>query len=158
MWHRQALADYARGLDISPVRPWMLQRLLAGTEYSSYTLAHRGKILAHSDNEACLSCLDYAHVGSQQVLGRLAHAMPPHASCPRLCNCSCLAACAGHVQPAWHASACGLCAPLHDARLCSPTLAHALHVTLLDMGPARAWCNTSKSNTTSFARSGVKQQ
>ena len=46
---RQALADYVRGLDISPVRPWMLQRMLAGTEYSSYTLVHRGRILAHSD-------------------------------------------------------------------------------------------------------------
>ena len=64
---RQALAEYARGLDISPLRPWMLQRMLAGTEYSSYTLAHRGRILAHSDNEACLSCLDYEHVDSQQV-------------------------------------------------------------------------------------------
>ena len=63
----QALWEYVEGLDISPTKPWMLQRLLAGMEYSSYTLAHRGRVLAHSDNEACLSCLDYAHVDSTQV-------------------------------------------------------------------------------------------
>ena len=65
--YAQALWEYVEGLEISPTKPWMLQQLLTGTEYSSYTLAHQGKILAHSDNEACLSCLDYAHVGSTQV-------------------------------------------------------------------------------------------
>ena len=76
MCARQALAEYVRGLDISPLRPWMLQRMLAGIEYSSYTLAHRGAILAHSDNEACLSCLDYEHVDSQQVGGNMAKPEP----------------------------------------------------------------------------------
>ncbi len=48
-------------------RPWMLQQLLRGREYSSYSVAHEGQLVMHSDNEASLSCLDYAHINSKQV-------------------------------------------------------------------------------------------
>jgi hypothetical protein len=66
----QALSRYVDGLDISEAKPWMLQQFLVGAEYSSYSVAHKGRVVLHSDNEACLSCLDYAHVGSPEV-GRL---------------------------------------------------------------------------------------
>jgi hypothetical protein len=78
--HAQALWEYTKDLDISPVQPWMLQQLLSGTEYSSYTVAHRGHVLAHSDNEACLSCLDYEHVDSQQARDCLSRKVPGNAA------------------------------------------------------------------------------
>lgn len=63
----QVLSRYVKGLEISESKPWMLQQFLTGAEYSSYSIAHNGRVVMHSDNEACLSCLDYAHVDSQPV-------------------------------------------------------------------------------------------
>ena len=58
---------YTRALDISPAAPWQLQQKLTGREFSCNTIAHEGRVVAHADNEACLSCLDYSHVGDTQV-------------------------------------------------------------------------------------------
>lgn len=66
----QALREYIAKTEISEHRPWMLQQLLRGREYSSYSVAHEGQLVMHSDNEACLSCLDYAHINSKQVDSR----------------------------------------------------------------------------------------
>lgn len=63
----QVLKEYIANTEISEHRPWMLQQLLRGREYSSYSVAHEGQLVMHSDNEACLSCLDYAHINSKQV-------------------------------------------------------------------------------------------
>lgn len=72
------LSEYVKGLDISESKPWQLQQFLTGAEYSSYSIAHNGHVVMHSDNEACLSCLDYAHVDSQPVRSLLTQ--------PCLCN------------------------------------------------------------------------
>ena len=58
-------------LTISEHRPWLLQQFLSGPEYSSYTIVHDGRLVAHCDNLAEASCLNYAHVGSAQA--RYAH-------------------------------------------------------------------------------------
>lgn len=68
LWRLQALVEYMGTMgEVSEARPWMLQQLLQGCEFSSYSVAHEGQLVMHSDNEACLSCLDYAHINSQQV-------------------------------------------------------------------------------------------
>ena len=59
---------YARALDISPAAPWQLQQKLRGREFSCNTIAFEGRVVAHADNEACLSCLNYRHIGDKQVL------------------------------------------------------------------------------------------
>jgi hypothetical protein len=63
----QELAGYVGGLEVSESRPWILQQFLSGAEYSSYSIAHEGQVVLHSDNEACLSCLDYAHMDDPAV-------------------------------------------------------------------------------------------
>jgi hypothetical protein len=64
---RQALERYTRALDISPAAPWQLQQLLSGREFSCYTVAHRGRVVAHADTEARLSNLSYRHIGVPQA-------------------------------------------------------------------------------------------
>jgi len=64
---RQVLERYTRALDISPAAPWQLQQLLSGREFSCYTVAHRGRVVAHADTEARLSNLYYRHIGVPQV-------------------------------------------------------------------------------------------
>ena len=54
-------------LDISEDQPWMLQQLLLGTEFSSYSIAHEGRLILHCDTVACASNLRYANVGDHQV-------------------------------------------------------------------------------------------
>ncbi|KAK9831523.1 hypothetical protein WJX81_005430 [Elliptochloris bilobata] len=63
----EALKDYTRTLDISAAAPWQLQQMLKGREFSCNTIAHEGRVVAHADNEACLSCLYYNHVGEKQI-------------------------------------------------------------------------------------------
>ena len=45
----------------------MLQQLLQGTEFSSYSIAHEGHLILHCDTVACASNLRYANVGDHQV-------------------------------------------------------------------------------------------
>ena len=54
-------------LEISEDQPWMLQQLLQGTEFSSYSIAHEGHLILHCDTVACASNLRYANVGDHQV-------------------------------------------------------------------------------------------
>ena len=54
-------------LTISEHRPWLLQQFLTGPEYSSYSIVHDGRLVAHCDNLAEASCLNYAHIGSPQA-------------------------------------------------------------------------------------------
>lgn len=55
------------GLDISEDAPWMLQQLLRGSEYSSYSIAHKGHLVLHSDTEARASNLRYHDTNNHQV-------------------------------------------------------------------------------------------
>lgn len=63
----QELAAYVAGLDISEEQPWMLQQLLRGKEYSSYSVASEGRLVLHSDTRARASNLRYLHTDNQQV-------------------------------------------------------------------------------------------
>lgn len=54
-------------LDISEDQPWMLQQLLHGIEYSSYSVAHEGDVILHCDTVACASNLRYLNVDDRQV-------------------------------------------------------------------------------------------
>ncbi|BDA48532.1 hypothetical protein COCOBI_12-2120 [Coccomyxa sp. Obi] len=63
----KVLKAYIANTEISEHKPWMLQQLLRGREYSSYSVAHEGQLVMHSDNEASLSCLDYSHINSKQI-------------------------------------------------------------------------------------------
>jgi hypothetical protein len=64
----QKLAAYIERLDISEEQPWMLQQLLRGKEYSSYSIAFEGQLVLHSDTRARASNLRYLHTDNQQVL------------------------------------------------------------------------------------------
>jgi hypothetical protein len=61
------LEQYIAGLQISDTQPWLLQQFMRGPEYASYSIVHNGNVVAHADNIAELSCLNYAHVGSPEV-------------------------------------------------------------------------------------------
>ena len=63
----QALAAYVADLDVSQDQPWMLQQLLQGSEYSSYSIAHEGHLVLHSDTEARASNLRYLDTNSREV-------------------------------------------------------------------------------------------
>ena len=63
----QALAGYVADLDVSEDQPWMLQQLLQGSEYSSYSIAHEGHVVLHSDTEARASNLRYLDTNSREV-------------------------------------------------------------------------------------------
>ena len=63
----QKLERYIRQYEMSPERPWLLQQFLTGPEFSCYTLAYQGNVVAHVDNIAELSCLRYNHVGVLDV-------------------------------------------------------------------------------------------
>jgi hypothetical protein len=63
----QVLERYIAGLDISDTQPWLLQHFIRGPEYASYSIVDGGSVVAHADNIAELSCLNYAHVGSPEV-------------------------------------------------------------------------------------------
>ena len=63
----QVLERYIAGLDISDTQPWLLQHFIRGPEYASYSIVDGGSVVAHADNVAELSCLNYAHVGNHEV-------------------------------------------------------------------------------------------
>ena len=63
----QKLERYIRQYTMTEEQPWLLQTFLQGPEYSCYTLAHQGQVVAHVDNLASLSCLNYAHGGIPEV-------------------------------------------------------------------------------------------
>lgn len=63
----QDLERYIAPLDISDTQPWLLQLFLQGPEYASYSIVDGSNVVAHSDNVAELSCLNYAHVGNPEV-------------------------------------------------------------------------------------------
>ncbi len=60
----QALREYVALTWRSPrTSRWMLQQLLQGTEFSSYSVAHEGHLILHCDTVACASNLRYARCG-----------------------------------------------------------------------------------------------
>lgn len=63
----QVLERYIARLDISDTQPWLLQHFIRGPEYASYSIVDGSSVVAHADNVAELSCLNYAHVGSPEV-------------------------------------------------------------------------------------------
>jgi hypothetical protein len=65
---QQVLERYIAGLDISETQPWLLQHFIRGPEYASYSIVDGGSVVAHADNVAELSCLNYAHVGNHEIL------------------------------------------------------------------------------------------
>ena len=77
----QALAGYVADLDVSEDQPWMLQQLLQGSEFSSYSIAHEGHLVLHSDTEARASNLRYLDTNSREVC------------CPERCTCPTPSAC-----------------------------------------------------------------
>ena len=80
----QALAGYVADLDVSEDQPWMLQQLLQGSEYSSYSIAHAGHLVLHSDTEARASNLRYLDTNSREVRchERCSCPTPPACMCP----------------------------------------------------------------------------
>ncbi|CAK0738655.1 hypothetical protein CVIRNUC_001074 [Coccomyxa viridis] len=64
----KALANYVADLDVSEDQPWMLQQLLQGSEFSSYSIAHEGHLVLHSDTEARASNLRYLDTNSREIL------------------------------------------------------------------------------------------
>lgn len=42
----QELDHYVRDLDISELRPWLLQQFLCGPEFASYSILHHGRHVA----------------------------------------------------------------------------------------------------------------
>lgn len=66
----KTLQRYLQGPDapsITPASPWLLQRFVQGPEFAAYALVRDGRILAFADNEACMSCMRYAHVAQHDV-------------------------------------------------------------------------------------------
>lgn len=55
-------------IDLDPTHPWMLQQFLEGEEYSSYSIVHEGRVLAHADTKAELNNFRYGQV---RLLNRL---------------------------------------------------------------------------------------
>ena len=49
------------------MKPWLLQHLLKGQEYSCNAIAYRGHVVAFADTDAQLSNLNYAHIGVPQA-------------------------------------------------------------------------------------------
>ena len=49
------------------MKPWLLQQLLKGREYSCNAIAYRGHVVAFADTDAQLSNLNYAHIGVPQA-------------------------------------------------------------------------------------------
>ncbi len=85
----QELESYTEGLDISEAQPWLLQQFLRGPEYASYSIVAGSNVIAHVDNEAELSCLNYAHVGQSEVRCQRSRATPDiwSRSLPQLISC-----------------------------------------------------------------------
>lgn len=61
------LDTFLSGVNISSSRPFMLQQLMHGPEFSCYALAHKGRLVAHSDTAACISNLNFKHLGRPEI-------------------------------------------------------------------------------------------
>lgn len=63
------LAAYLARPDISITQqcPWILQEYIQGREYSCYSLAHLGRLVAHADTAAALSNLNYKYEGHPAI-------------------------------------------------------------------------------------------
>lgn len=61
------LGRYLGRIEISKVRPWIVQEYMDGEELSTYAIAYKGKVLAYADNEASISCLSYGHIESKEI-------------------------------------------------------------------------------------------
>ncbi len=90
----QKLEAYIAGLDISETQPWLLQQFIRGPEYACYSVVHAGNIVAHADNEAELSCLNYAHVGLPGARALLPQIAVADSSCTVACSPITVAPCA----------------------------------------------------------------
>ena len=58
---------YLGYIEISKIRPWILQEFMDGEELSTYAIAYKGRVLAYADNVASLSCLSYGHIESPEI-------------------------------------------------------------------------------------------
>eukprot|EP00877_Chromochloris_zofingiensis_P006591 jgi/Chrzof1/2185/Cz11g05110.t1 len=54
-------------ITISDSQPWILQQFIKGPEYSCFTIAHEGRVVAHADTTASLSNLNYAYKGVPDI-------------------------------------------------------------------------------------------
>ncbi|KAK9862330.1 hypothetical protein WJX84_000106 [Apatococcus fuscideae] len=61
------LDAFLRSVNISESRPFMLQQLMKGPEFSCYALADKGRLVAHADTCAQLSNLNFKHVGRPEI-------------------------------------------------------------------------------------------
>ncbi|GAQ84998.1 hypothetical protein KFL_002160080 [Klebsormidium nitens] len=61
------LERHVESIDLDPTHPWMLQQFLEGVEYSSYSIVHRGRVVAHADTKAELNNFRYGQVDSTQM-------------------------------------------------------------------------------------------
>ena len=61
------LDAFLSSVNISSKRPFMLQQLMNGPEYSCYALADRGRLVAHADTSAQLSNLNFKHLGRPEI-------------------------------------------------------------------------------------------
>lgn len=61
------LDAFLRSVNISESRPFMLQQLMKGPEFSCYALADHGRLVAHADTKAQLSNLNFKHMGRPEI-------------------------------------------------------------------------------------------
>lgn len=61
------LDGFLRSVNISSKRPFMLQQLMHGPEFSCYALADKGRLVAHADTSAQLSNLNFKHLGRPEI-------------------------------------------------------------------------------------------
>ncbi len=61
------LDAFLRSVNISHKRPFMLQQLMNGPEFSCYALADKGRLVAHADTSAKLSNLNFKHLGRSEI-------------------------------------------------------------------------------------------
>lgn len=70
-------------VDASPQNPWLVQEFISGEKYCSYSICHKGKVLAHSsypveytiDGNSCLAFVSVRHPGILQWVERLVEAL-----------------------------------------------------------------------------------
>ncbi|EOD40874.1 hypothetical protein EMIHUDRAFT_52960, partial [Emiliania huxleyi CCMP1516] len=54
-------------LPCAPDNPWIIQTFVVGDEYSTCALVKEGRLLAFTDNRACLSCFNYTPARSEAL-------------------------------------------------------------------------------------------
>ena len=126
--------DCLQTVDIGPNCPWILQQYLNGREYSCYTVADEGRIVAHSDNIASLSCLNFGHVDSREIAEWM----------ETFCSKLKLTGQVGVRNGSIWGFALGM--PLHSGQpCCSQHEAHVLDclqlVCIVDVGVGVLWCS-----------------